>query len=103
MTRWGIIGTGRVASDSIGPAIAAAAGSELIACAGRNRAAASAIVEKFEGKRVYSTHEELVADREIDLVYVATANALHKDAVIAAARAGKHVLCEKPLALTVED
>ena len=57
----------------------------------------------FGAQRAYGSHEELVADPEVDVVYVATANAHHKEAVLAAARAKKHVLCEKPLALTVED
>src|SRR5690349_14882921 len=99
--RWGIVGTGRVVADSIAPGIQDSPGSRLVACAGRNREAATKITNQFDGARVYASHEELVADREVDLVYVATTNALHKEAVIAAARAGKHVLCEKPLALTV--
>lgn len=103
MTRWGIIGTGRVVTESVAPAIAASAGSQLTACAGRNTDAARAIVEKFGGARFYSTSDELVRDHEVDVVYVATANAVHKEPVLAAARARKPVLCEKPLALNVED
>ena len=101
--RWGIVGTGRVVTESIAPAIAASSGSRLVAIAGRNLEAAQEITRKYDASRTYRTHDELVADTNVDLVYVATANALHKDAVLAAARAGKHVLCEKPLALNLED
>lgn len=103
MTRWGIVGTGRVVAESIAPAILRSAGSALAAIAGRNQAAASAIARACGPARVYATHDELVADPDVDLVYVATANAFHKAPVLAAARAGKHVLCEKPLALTVAE
>ena len=103
IVRWGVVGLGRVVVDSVGPAIAASAGSRFVACAGRNAAQAKIVAQQFGAERCYSNHEELVADPNVDLVYVATANALHKEAVIAAARAKKHVLCEKPLALSAAD
>ena len=103
VTRWGIVGTGRVVSDSVAPGICKSPGSSLAAVAGRNRDAASAIAREFGPARVYASPEELVADPDVDVVYVATANAFHKGPVLAAARAGKHVLCEKPLALSVAD
>ena len=98
-----MVGLGRVVIDSVGPAIAASPGSRFVACAGRNADRAREIASRFGVVRTYRQHEELVRDSEVDLVYVATANALHKEAVLAAARAGKHVLCEKPLALTLSD
>lgn len=101
--RWGIVGLGGVVVDSVAPAIVASSGSRLVACAGRNPEATQAVAKRFGAERTYIGHEGLVADPDVDIVYIATPNALHKEAVLAAARAGKHVLCEKPLALTVED
>jgi 1,5-anhydro-D-fructose reductase (1,5-anhydro-D-mannitol-forming) len=98
-TRWGIVGLGWVTTEFIAPAIAASAGSELAAVATRDPAKGRAL----GAPRVYATHGELVADPVVDVVYVATPNALHKEAVLAAAKAGKHVLCEKPLAMSVGD
>jgi predicted dehydrogenase len=103
IVRWGVVGLGGVVVDSVAPAILASSGSRLVACASREPVKGLEIARPFGAQRVYATHDELVADPEIDLVYVATPNALHKAAVLAAARAGKHVLCEKPLALSVAD
>ena len=98
-TRWGIVGLGWVTTEFVAPAIAASNGSELAAVATRDPAKGRAI----GAPRVYGTHDELVADPDVDVVYVATPNALHKDAVLAAARAGTPVLCENPLAMSVAD
>jgi 1,5-anhydro-D-fructose reductase (1,5-anhydro-D-mannitol-forming) len=103
IVRWGVVGLGGVVVDSVAPAIVASSGSRLVACAGRNLDNARDVAREFSAERAYATQDELFADPEVELVYIATPNALHKDAVLAAARAGKHVLCEKPLALTVED
>jgi xylose dehydrogenase (NAD/NADP) len=103
IVRWGIVGLGHVVVDNLAPAIAASPGSRLVGCAGRDPVKTREIAAQIGAERTYRNHEELVRDAEVDIVYVATPNALHKDAVIAAARAGKHVLCEKPLALSVAD
>jgi predicted dehydrogenase len=100
---WGVVGLGHVVVDALAPGIAASPGSRLVACAGRDPAKAREIGARIGAERTYRDHEELVRDPEVDVVYIATPNALHKDAVVAAARAGKHVLCEKPLALSVAD
>ena len=97
--RWGIVGLGWVSTEFVAPAIAASAGSRLVACATRDPAKARAL----GADRAYATHDELMADPDVDVVYIATPNALHKDAVLAAGRAGKHVLCEKPLAMSAAD
>jgi predicted dehydrogenase len=101
--RGGIVGLGHVVVDNLAPAISASPGSRLVACAGRDPVKTRQISAQIGAERTYRNHEELVRDAEVDIVYVPTPNALHKDAVIAAARAGKHVLCEKPLALCVAD
>ena len=98
--RWGIAGFGWVASDYMAPAIEAA-GDRLVAIAdpadeAHARAAA-------RGARAYRTVAELAADGEVEAVYVATPNHLHRPAAEAAAAAGKAVLCEKPVAADLGD
>jgi 1,5-anhydro-D-fructose reductase (1,5-anhydro-D-mannitol-forming) len=99
---WGIIGTGKVADSSVAPAIAKLADGELVAAVGRDPAKAAAFAAKHGG-RSYDTLDELLADRSVDIVYIATPNSLHAEQAIAAARAEKHVFCDKPLATNVVD
>jgi predicted dehydrogenase len=101
--RWGLVGLGRLATEEVAPAMRRSEAAEIAACAGRDILAAQAFAERFAVPRVYDNFEELVRDPDLDAVYVATPNALHPPVVLAAADAGKHVLCEKPLALTVAD
>jgi predicted dehydrogenase len=82
------------------PALTSSAGSTLVACAGRSLEKSQEFAARFAIPRVYATYQELVVDREIDAVYVATPNALHVPVVVSAAQAKKHVLCEKPLSLS---
>lgn len=103
VVRWGIVGLGAVVVDHVAPAIVKSAGSRLVGCAGRTLEKTRSFAGQFGVERVYRSHEELARDRDIDAIYIATPNALHHAAVMAAARAGKHVLCEKPLALRVAD
>ena len=98
--RWGIVGFGWVARDYMAPAITAA-GHELAAVCDPSpdaRAAARAL-----GAETYERLDEFLADPSIDAVYVATPNHVHRTAVETAARAGKAVLCEKPMATTLAD
>ena len=97
--RWGVVGLGKVVIDHLAPSIQRS-GNRLTACAGRDPEKARAFAARFGVAKAYTSHDELVRDADVDAVYIATPNALHHAAVIAAARAGKHVLCEKPLALT---
>ena len=76
---------------------------EVLAIASRDLDRAQATARDLGIPRAYGTYEELLADPEIDAVYVPLPNHLHRPWVIAAARAGKHVLCEKPLAMTAAD
>jgi predicted dehydrogenase len=99
---WGIVGTGRVADTSVAPGIAKLADAELVASVGRDPAKAREFAAQHGG-RAYDTYEELLADDAVDVVYVATPNALHAEQVVAAARAGKHVFADKPLATSVAD
>jgi 1,5-anhydro-D-fructose reductase (1,5-anhydro-D-mannitol-forming) len=103
MMRWGIIGLGRIADTEIAPAIAASPGGELYGVVSRDEGRAEAFAKRHGAARALTSFGELLADPATDAVYIATPNALHADAVVTAARAGKHVMCDKPLALSVTD
>jgi 1,5-anhydro-D-fructose reductase (1,5-anhydro-D-mannitol-forming) len=99
---WGLLSTADIAGTAFAPA-AAAAGHAIAAVAGREPGRTRAFAERHGIARACARVDDLLALDEVDAVYVAGPNALHADAVCAAAAAGKHVLCEKPLATTVED
>jgi 1,5-anhydro-D-fructose reductase (1,5-anhydro-D-mannitol-forming) len=99
--RWGIVGLGWVAADFTAPAIVKSAGSRLAACLGSSLDKGRMFAERFGVERVHAELEALMQDPGVDAVYIALPNALHHAAVLAAARGQKHVLCEKPFALTV--
>lgn len=101
--KWGIIGLGDIAERSMVPALAMAADSELVAVLSRSIDKARAFAARHGVPRAYDSLTKMLADRELDAVYIATPNNLHAEQTIAAAHAGKHVLCEKPMALTVRD
>jgi 1,5-anhydro-D-fructose reductase (1,5-anhydro-D-mannitol-forming) len=100
---WGIVGTGGAADRLVGPAIAADPESEVVAVVSRDEGRAKEYAEKHGARHAYTRYEDLLADPEVDVVYIASPNALHVDQAISAAAAGKHILCEKPLAMTPED
>lgn len=101
--RWGLVGLGSLAAGGIMPAAARASLAVVTACATREPEAARRFAARFGIPRAHPSVEDLVRDPEVDAVWVATPNALHRAPVLAAAAAGKHVLCEKPLALTLAD
>ncbi len=100
--RWGILGTARINRMLI-PPLRVSPGNRLIAVASRDLARGEAYAREWEIGRVHGSYEALIADPEIDAVYIPLPNHLHAEWTIKAARAGKHVLCEKPMALTVDD
>jgi xylose dehydrogenase (NAD/NADP) len=100
--RWGILGPGRIAGR-LAPAIAGSARGRLAAVASRDISRAEAFAADHDVPTVYPTYQALLDAPDIDVVYVAVPNALHADWTIRALEAGKHVLCEKPLALTVAE
>lgn len=100
-TRWAVVGLGNVVTNRFAPALAKCARSALVACMSRDPAGARAFAAKFGVARVHATFDDVVADPGIDAVYIATPNTLHYAQTRQALDAGKHVLCEKPLALTV--
>jgi len=100
--RWGLLGTARI-NRAVIPPLRASAGNRLLAVASRDPATAAGYAERWGIARVHGSYEALIADPEIDAVYVPLPNHLHAEWTIRAARAGKHVLCEKPLALGVAE
>lgn len=101
--RWGVVGLGWVATDFVVPGILKSPDSQLAACLGSTPEKTQAFAEKFGVPRRHRDLAGLVGDPGIDVVYIALPNALHHDAVLAAARAGKHILCEKPFAMNVTE
>jgi xylose dehydrogenase (NAD/NADP) len=95
-THWGFLGAGWVASRALVPAVSAAANATLYAVASRDPERSWTLGPE----RVHATYEDLLSDPRVDVVYISLANHLHVEWVIKALNAGKHVLCEKPLART---
>jgi hypothetical protein len=101
--RWGLIGSGDIVRKRVAPALRDLKQSELVGvCRGRADLA-EAFAKEFGARKWYPDVATLVADPEIDAVYVATPVDLHAEHTIAAAKAGKHVLCEKPMAMNVKE
>jgi len=95
--KWGILGCANIARKAVIPGILAADNSELTAVASRNQEKAKKFAEEFGAKKYYNGYDQLLADQEVEVVYIPLPNSLHKEWVIKAAEAGKHILCEKPL------
>ena len=99
--RWGILATGKIA-HTFAEDLALVPGAELVAVGSRRPESARAFAERHGGTP-YGSYEELVSAPDVDVVYVATPHALHLDNARLCFEAGKHVLCEKPLTLSVAD
>jgi D-xylose 1-dehydrogenase (NADP+, D-xylono-1,5-lactone-forming) len=100
--RWGLLSTARINRMLI-PAIRGGARSELAAVASRTLDRARAYADERQIPRALGSYEALLADPAIDVIYIPLPNSLHVEWTVKALDAGKHVLCEKPLALNVED
>ncbi len=101
--RWGVLGTANIARGCTIPGMKLAESCELCAVAGRNADKAKAFQKDFGFTRFYGSYEELLDDGDVQAVYIPLPNDLHLKWVTAALKKGKHVLCEKPLALTAEE
>lgn len=101
--RWGVLGCAQIAINHLIPAIQQTEGASLKAIASRTLDKAQKVARQFGIPRAYSSYEELLADPEIEAIYIPLPNHLHKPWSIAALRAGKHVLCEKPIALNAAE
>ena len=101
--RWGVLSTARIARTLFVPGVRAASESEVLAVGSRSLELARAFAEELEIPRAYGSYDALLGDSEVDAIYIGLPNSLHTEWTIRAANAGKHVLCEKPLARTAAD
>ncbi len=95
---WGILATGRIA-HTLASAIRQTPGNTLVAVGSRSQSAADEFANQYDGTRAYGAYSALLADKDVDVVYVATPHNDHASWCIEALLAGKHVLCEKPAGL----
>ncbi len=96
---WGVISTANIGKKAVNPAIQASSNGELLAVASREEARARAFAEETGIPTAYGSYEALLEDDRIQAVYIPLPNGLHREWTVRAAEKGKHVLCEKPLAL----
>jgi len=101
--RWGILSTANIGLQKVIPGIQKSAHSEVVAIASRELGRAQAAADSLGIAKAYGSYEELFADPDIDAIYNPLPNHLHVPMTVAAAQAGKHVLCEKPMALSAAD
>jgi xylose dehydrogenase (NAD/NADP) len=97
---WGIIGCGWIGTEAVAPAIRASNNGRLVAVASRDRDLALSKAREIGAERAYAPYEAMLADPQVDAVYIGLPNGLHEEWAIRSAQAGKHVLCEKSLAMT---
>src|SRR4051812_20315652 len=98
--RWGILGAAAIALKKVVPGMKKGQLSEIVALASRDPGRAQKAARDLGIPRAYGSYQELLADKEVDAIYNPLPNHLHVPWSIKSAQAGKHVLCEKPLALT---
>ena len=101
--KWGLIGCGDIAQKRVAPALRDLPTCQLLAITRSHTDRAESFAQHFGANRWHRTCQELLADEEVDAVYIATPVHLHAAQAVAAAVAGKHVLCEKPMAMNVEE
>src|SRR6184192_1200638 len=101
--KWGVLGAASIATKKVIPGMQKGEWSEIAAIASRDLKKAKDAARKLGIAKAYGSYEELLADPEIEAVYNPLPNHLHIPWSIKAAEAGKHVLCEKPLSLTVRE
>ncbi len=103
MVRWGILGAANIAIRAVMPALQGARNGKMVAIASRELDKSRNVAAQFGIPRAYGTYEELLADPNVDAIYIPLPNHLHAPWTKKAAAAGKHVLCEKPLALNANE
>lgn len=100
---WGVISTANIGRKAVIPAIQRSDNGTVVAAASRSEEKARAFAAELGIPRAYGSYEALLADEEIEAVYIPLPNSLHREWTVKAAQAGKHILCEKPLALNAEE
>jgi D-xylose 1-dehydrogenase (NADP+, D-xylono-1,5-lactone-forming) len=101
--KWGILSTARIALSRMVPALQRSPHNRVIAIASRDPRKARAAADQLGVPRAYGSYDELLADAEVEALYVGLPNNMHVEWTIRAAEAGKHVLCDKPIALDAAD
>jgi 1,5-anhydro-D-fructose reductase (1,5-anhydro-D-mannitol-forming) len=100
---WGIIGLGNIVRTTMAPAMIAEPDCDLVAVVSRDQGRADGFAREFGIRHAYDDYSELLANPEVEAVFIATPNLFHPGQVVDAASAGKHVFCDKPLAIDVAD
>ncbi|QPC88532.1 gfo/Idh/MocA family oxidoreductase [Mesorhizobium sp. NBSH29] len=103
MFRWGVLSTAKIGREQLLPAIADAENGVITAIASRELSKARALADRFGAPHAFGSYEELLASDEVDGVYIPLPTSQHVEWTLKAANAGKHVLCEKPIALQAAD
>lgn len=101
--KWGILSTANIGMQKVLPAMLKSSQLEIVGIASRNLKRAEAARQQLGLARAYGSYEDMLADPEIEAVYNPLPNHLHVPLTLAAAKAGKHVLCEKPIAITARE
>ena len=101
--RWGILSTAKIGRTKVVPGMMKSSLCDVVAVASRDEANARAMADELGIAKAYGSYEALLADSEIEAIYNPLPNHLHVPMTLAAAAAGKHVLCEKPIAITAEE
>lgn len=100
---WGIISTAKIGVEKVIPAMQKGKYSEISAIASRDFAKARKVADSLNISRAYGSYEELLEDKEIDAIYIPLPNHLHLEWTIKSLKAGKHVLCEKPITMNFKE
>lgn len=101
--RWGVLSTANIGRAAVIPAIQASNNGAMVAVASRSGPKAQEFANKLNIPQAFDSYEALLAAKDIEAVYIPLPNSLHMEWTIKAAEAGKHILCEKPLALDAEE
>ena len=101
--RWGVLGVAKIATEKVIPGMQLCTHARITAIASRTRATAARAARALKIPRALDSYDALINDPDIDAIYIPLPNHLHLEWAIKAARAGKHVLCEKPIALRARD
>ncbi len=101
--RWGVLGAAWIAGRAVLAAIAASRNGELAVIGSRDPERATNMIAPYPGVRVAGSYDDVLADERVDAVYIPLVNSLHREWTLRAIDAGKHVLCEKPLAMNARE
>ena len=101
--KWGVLSTAKIGVEKVIPAMQQGKYCDIIAIASRNIERAKTAANKLHISKAYRSYEGLIADNEIEAVYIPTPNHLHLELSVKALEAGKHVLCEKPIGMDAKE